>query len=190
MTVLIVLIAAVSGVAACHAPGAPTAVTHCEAPGLRVHWHARPFRVEIEHGPRIASLYLVRGDRLWVLHASAALGTAEYSRREGRWHLARGFTFACRGEGPPCRAAFARREGWSAAVSETGGDRVFELEASLAAAGTRFTVVSLDPHTADTTPDVRACPGITGDVIGAQLQAGDPPETIDVDASAWPSVPG
>jgi len=147
-------------------------------------------RVDVEHGPRIASLYLVRGDRLWVLHASAALGTAEYERRAGRWRLVHGFRFACRGEGPACRAAFARREGWSAEISETGGDRSFELASSFAPPGAQFTVVSLDPRTAETTPDVRACPGIAGDVVGAALQAGDPPDELAIDPRDWPRVPG
>ena len=177
-------------VAACHAPHRLPGSGSCAAPGLVVRWRAAPLRVDVEHGRRIASMYVLRGDRLRVLHASAALATAEYEHRAGRWHLVHGFRFACRREGQACRDAFAHTEGWSANVAEAGSDRSFEVDAALAPPGARFTVVSLDPQTAATAPDVRACPGITGDIVGPSLQAGEPPEVLDVDSRDWPSVPG
>lgn len=175
--------------AACRAPRAPVAAASCSASGLRVAWRGLPLRVEVEHGRRIASLYLLQGDRLLVMHASAALGTAIYERRGERWHLVRGFQFACRGQGPSCWEGFARAEGWSANVAEGGADRRFEVAASLAAPGTPFTVVSLDPFSTPDAPRVSACAGTIGDILDTALQAGEPPAELTVDPRGWPRVP-
>jgi hypothetical protein len=174
---------------ACNGSRAPAAASSCSTPGLRVTWRGSPLRVEVEHGKRIASLYVLRGDRLTVMHASAALGTAIYERRGERWQLVHGFQFTCHGEGPACWEAYARTEGWSANVAEGGGDRHFEVAASLAPPGTPFTVVSLDPFTAPDAPQVRACAGTSGGIVGVALQAGEPPAEVDVDPTGWPHVP-
>lgn len=65
------------------------------------------------------------GKRLRVLHASAALGTAEWEQKDAKWTLSRGFEMSNRDTGKSTEAMAARKEfltkeGWFANVSPTG----------------------------------------------------------------------
>ncbi len=65
------------------------------------------------------------GKLLRVLHASAALGTAEWEQNESKWTLARGFTMTNRdtGRSAPAmaeRKEFLAKEGWFANTSPAG----------------------------------------------------------------------
>lgn len=60
-----------------------------------------------------------------VLHASAALGTAQWQQKDAKWSLERGFDFQLRDTGDTAEAQAARRkflgeEGWFANASPTG----------------------------------------------------------------------
>ena len=70
--------------------------------------------VELE-GPGISSLVLGTADQVWVLHASAALGTGEYRRAAGgACTRARQFDDRCRAPAAEeCRKEFRSREGGS-----------------------------------------------------------------------------
>jgi len=81
--------------------------------------------VQLE-GPGISSLILGSGDRVWVLHASAALGTGEYRcPAEGPCVRVRDFDYRCRDpsaspEAERCRREFRAAEGWVANVDPRG----------------------------------------------------------------------
>ena len=70
----------------------------------------------------IASIHLQAGDKIRVLHASAALGDADYSKSGETWNPAKGFVWACRtmndsAESLAEQAKFYKDNGW---LSNTG----------------------------------------------------------------------
>lgn len=73
--------------------------------------------VELDR-PGISSLVVGTADRVWVLHASAALGTGEYScAADGTCTRTREFEFTCRDPSSTpaaeaCRKEFRSAEGW------------------------------------------------------------------------------
>jgi hypothetical protein len=81
--------------------------------------------VELER-PGISSLVVGTGDRVWVLHASAALGTGEYRcAADGVCTRTRSFDFTCRDPSSApaaeaCRKEFRSAEGWIGNVSPSG----------------------------------------------------------------------
>jgi hypothetical protein len=101
--------------------------------------------VQLE-GPGISSLVLGAGDRVWVLHASAALGTGEYRcPADGACSRVRDFDYRCRDpssspEAERCRREFRAAEGWVANVDPHGTrTRTFLVDLSrFGAAGARL----------------------------------------------------
>jgi len=99
------------------------------AEGMRVRLGRRgdvlAVAVELE-APGISSLVLSAGDRAWVLHASAALGTGEYRcAADGACTRTREFDFRCRDPSSSpaadaCRKEFRSAEGWIGNVSPSG----------------------------------------------------------------------
>ena len=81
--------------------------------------------VQLER-PGISSLLVGTADRVWVLHASAALGTGEYRcAADGTCTRTRGFQFTCRDPSnapaaESCRKEFRSAEGWIGNVSPSG----------------------------------------------------------------------
>ena len=81
----------------------------------------------------IPSPLIVRGEDVFVLHASAALGTAIYSRQDGVWLQTQAFVWQCRelGFGPSAvaaREAFLEQEGWLGTVGRLGARTEFEYQ--------------------------------------------------------------
>lgn len=84
----------------------------------------------------IASLFLHDGDRVFVLHASAALGTAIFERDSGgHWRNTQDFTWEARQpDDAAAREAFRAKHGWLANVTPPrpgqppGGDREFLVD--------------------------------------------------------------
>jgi len=76
--------------------------------------------------PGIGSVCTAAKDgRLRVLHASAALGTAEWTKQNAKWTLARGFTWTNRDTGKSAAAMAERKqflgaEGWFANTHPAG----------------------------------------------------------------------
>jgi len=82
----------------------------------------------------IPSLALFRDDKVFVLHASASLGTAEYVRSGKTWRAVRGFTWRCRdGAADEERARFLAEEGWLATTigDGRGGEAEYRIERRL-----------------------------------------------------------
>jgi hypothetical protein len=189
-----------AGLAACHPPVPPQTCSDANDADYVVRWAGAPLHVEVHHGPRIASVLVANGDHLYVLHASAQLGTAIYVKTAPgpsgvpRWALRQPFQFECRFastdkvHGPDCLDYIKWHDGWIANVSEHGVDRVFDISKRVAPRGARFAVVSFDPTSGGDLPDLRACRGVTGDALSPTLQAGNTPPTIEVDPSEWPVV--
>jgi hypothetical protein len=74
----------------------------------------------------ISSVLIGAGDRVWVLHASAALGTGEYRcAADGACTRTREFDYRCRDPSSApaavrCRTDFRKADGWIANVDPSG----------------------------------------------------------------------
>lgn len=83
-----------------------------------------------------ANVFLQYGDRIKILHTSAALGTAIYQKDDTAWQQIQDFSWCCRrtGNGDAVRserAAFLDKEGWVAAISPTGTPNELEFQIEL-----------------------------------------------------------
>jgi hypothetical protein len=81
-------------------------------------------------------IFINRGDRVTIHHASAALGTAVFRKDGGEWRLVRDFSWRCRrvdnGEGARAeREAFFNEEGWIASNSRMGAPHELEYQIRL-----------------------------------------------------------
>jgi hypothetical protein len=138
----------------------------------------------------IGSLLVSSGSRLWVLHASAALGTGIFRSSKERWRRTQDFSWECRDPADgPCRDAFKRREGWVANVSEVGSDRLFELDLSRFAVANEavvhfaITYFILSPSRVVAWPEA-----VDSDVLSEELQAGQLPLFVHVRPDRWATV--
>ena len=73
----------------------------------------------------VGNLFIVRDGEVWVLHSSAALGTAIYEQVEDTWQLKQDFVWRCRARGFSASAVeqreeFFETEGWFATISYLG----------------------------------------------------------------------
>lgn len=147
-------------------------------------------------GPGITTLGLVSGDgeRLFVLHASASLGTAEYQRERkgGSWKLVRPFTWAAKlppgsPEGDAGRAAFRSAEGWLGTLTTMGaGESEIAIDVKAGAwaravvpSPLRIAVAQLGGA------PLRLPEGSSDEVFGLGLQMGTAPATLASEPTAW-----
>lgn len=84
----------------------------------------------------VVSPCIVRGDDVWVLHASAALGTAIYEQGSDTWSQTQDFTWRCRATGFDDaalreREAFLEQEAWLGTIGYLGTRRHFEYRIEL-----------------------------------------------------------
>jgi hypothetical protein len=93
----------------------------------------------------LASLCVAAGDRVRILHASAAVGEAAYERNGQTWVRCTEFSWALRdaplgGPTDADRTAFVEKYGWLATASASGApEREFRIpRAGLAAIGVTF----------------------------------------------------
>jgi hypothetical protein len=89
------------------------------------------------------NIFINRGDRITILHASAALGTAEYRKDGEDWRIVRNFSWRCRRtdsgkEAMAERDAFFREEGWIASTSRMGTPEELEFRIQRAAGPLRL----------------------------------------------------
>lgn len=136
----------------------------------------------------IASVCVGSADRVWILHASAALGTGEYELAQGGWQRRRDFAWAARDPSDSAaREEFFSREGWLANVSKGGADREFELDLRRFPPGVRFAVGYLhtrEPMRVDTFPE-----RVTDACSGMPLQQGALPQTAAFAPETWEAFP-
>lgn len=96
----------------------------------------------------VASICIVQGQRVYVLHASAALGRAVYRNRGEHWELDEGFEWRVRTTALDAEAAAEREthrdeHGWVASTSRMGtrGEVEFQIASTyLNGEGTRLAV--------------------------------------------------
>jgi hypothetical protein len=138
--------------------------------------------------PGLASLCIGDAERVEILHASAALGTAVYVRDGGRWRLARGFAFTVRDSataGAPSEAektAHLEREGWLANPS-LSGKPVREFEIRL---GARRQLLGVTFLATDEPMSVAYWPPTMDDACRAtRLLQGRTDETVELRPEMW-----
>ena len=79
------------------------------------------------------NVFIQRGDKIEILHSSAALGTAIYQKGEDNWQQIQDFTWQCRdtSDSDAARAeqdSFLQQEGWLAANSRIGTPEELEYQ--------------------------------------------------------------
>jgi hypothetical protein len=137
----------------------------------------------------VVSPCIVRGDGVWVLHASAALGTAIYKQSTDAWARTQGFTWSCRGTGfteaaIEEREAFFEREGWLGTIGYLGIRTHFEYRIDLFGEDS-LTILFLFlgpgyPRRVLTWPG-----DLSGAVEYVALVEGPLPETMPFDIGTW-----
>lgn len=71
-------------------------------------------------------------DETWILHSSAALGSALYVPGDGIWELSHGFDWCCRSAtDDSARLLLLEEEGWQANIGFTGDEGIVEYEVTL-----------------------------------------------------------
>lgn len=142
-----------------------------------------------------AHLYVPRGDTLFVLHASAALGTAVYVRDTAdRWTRSAAFewgvrdtTFSPHAEAE--RTAFFAEHGWVANTNMMGTRRVIEFRIStslLRPSGARLAALfASDPAHPQYWPE-----GLTDATLDAELIRGTPPARLRFEPARWALLDG
>ena len=142
--------------------------------------------------PSIATLAVAASDRIWLLHASAALGTGEYRcQADGRCSRTRDFEWSCRDtsdrpEAVACRDAFLAKEGWVANVDPEGGRvREFLIQPERFGGGPPRLVVTV--LTLPAAPV--SWPVVSDDAASLAVQQGALPEAARFDVARWLDVP-
>ena len=158
---------------------------------IRLGLSGKVFAIAVElEAPGIATVLLAHGSRVWLLHASAALGTAQYTcSTTGSCTRVRKFAFSCR-EMPPapgaagCRSTFRDQWGWVANVQASGARvREFLIDTErFVPPGQPLQVVV----TALRLPDrPQQWPLVADDSASLELQAGNLPDTVTLTPRAW-----
>lgn len=133
-------------------------------------------------GSRIGAVNLaVASDsEIWILHSSAALGSALYRAEGSAWGLDHEFVWCCRSAtDDTARLALLAEEGWQATIGFTGDEGVVEYQVNLPWAGARVAVSFQTESTAPAFwPEDLTAPA-QEDLIGR------PPDTEDFDLDEW-----
>lgn len=78
------------------------------------------------------NLVLATDNDVWVLHSSAALGSALYLPADGVWELSHGFDWCCRSAtNDSARLQLLDDDGWQANIGFTGDEGIVEYEVIL-----------------------------------------------------------
>ncbi len=69
----------------------------------------------------VGSVCVKRGDQIWILHSSAALGNAIYKKTDDGWRMIEGFEWCCRGRGPNAeQQGLLDEKNWTASIGSMG----------------------------------------------------------------------
>jgi hypothetical protein len=153
---------------------------------VRVHGDAGGVRLAVS-GPAasLATVYVASGDRVFVLHASAALGTGIYERVGDGYRLVQDFRWQCRDRHDgDCRSRFYGADGWWGETYATGSaERAIVIDRKLLGAGGRVVVVRY------TYPgQIAAWPERPGDdTVNEDLLRGTLPAEAHFVTSSWGS---
>ena len=134
----------------------------------------------------VGNVYLQREDKISIMHASAALGTAIYAREDQSWMQVQNFTWRCRAAGfneeaIAEREEFLQEEGWLANNSRMGNFNELEYQIEIGTGITALAVVLLqeqDPHPYPA--------GLDDDSV--QLFSGGIPEEMRFSTNLWAPI--
>ena len=97
-------------------------------------------------GDEIGAVNVILGieDEVWILHSSAALGSALYAAVSGSWQLEHGFEWCCRGTtDTDSRKDLFGTEGWQANIGSAGEPGTVEYQIALPWDGAAVAISSL-----------------------------------------------
>ncbi len=87
------------------------------------------------------NLAIATDDETWILHSSAALGSALYTPGDATWELSHGFDWCCRSAtDDSARLQLLDEEGWQANTGFTGDDGIVEYQVTLSWEGAAVAV--------------------------------------------------
>jgi hypothetical protein len=110
------------------------------------------------HEPVVGNVLVRMGDRVRIMHSSAALGTAVYIPGDGMWERIQDFVWRCRSRTLSQRAtsereSFLQEEGWLASITFMGEHNHLEYQiADLAKIGRLALVLLPTTHPRDLIP--------------------------------------
>jgi hypothetical protein len=143
--------------------------------------------------PGIASVCVDRGTTIAVLHASAALGTAEYRQEHTSWMRAKAFEWLVRDTSGSAasrrvRQQFLASDGWYAnTASKPATVREFQISLSLATEKGRMPLavafLSNEDESVSYWPE-----DLSDDCRSADLILGKTPDTLEFVPARWPIV--
>lgn len=117
---------------------------------------------------------------VWILHSSAALGSALYKPDTEVWQLVHGFGWCCRDRNNDTdRLALLDEEGWQANIGSTGGPGIVEYQIALPWQGSSIAVSSIRDE-----DDTGFWPTDLSDEARLQL-LGPPPPTRAFNTGEW-----
>lgn len=135
----------------------------------------------------VPSPLIARADGVYVLHASAALGTAIYEQTDDFWELQQSFVWQCRTLGFSSAAAaqrerFLAQEGWLGTIGYLGQPTEFEYVITLNELPLRMLVLFLEA----TDPTVLLSWPEQADVTGhLEIITGPVPSVVSFDVDNW-----
>lgn len=139
--------------------------------------------------PGISHICVTDGKDIYVFHASAALGTAVFKQKDGKWQLTQKFKWELRDitmtpEAETTRKNFYKKNGWVASVGGMGKSTEMEyIISSKFTQGDKFKFVAVyasDPKSISFYPQK-----ITDDTKFVKLISGDPPVTLKFEPKTW-----
>jgi hypothetical protein len=131
------------------------------------------------------SICIAGDDRVSLLHASAALGTAIFEREGEDWRRIRQFSYCCRETEPgPRQEQHLEEEGWLASIVYMGISDEMEYQIVMPADGLVMAVVHQTGQTV--TSALRWPETINDDCLGVVGILDDPPERLDFSPETWP----
>ncbi len=143
--------------------------------------------------PGIASVCVDRGNTIAVLHASAALGTAEYHLEHTSWMRAKAFDWLVRdtsgsSSSRKVRQQFLASDGWYAnTTSKPSTEREFQISLALAAEKGRIPLAIAVLATGD--DSIAYWPeDLSDDCRNPDLIFGKTPDTFEFVPARWPIV--
>lgn len=144
--------------------------------------------------PALGSIAVCRDEQIFVLHASAALGTAVYEKRGADgWTMKTGFTWALRETGTDeamqaKRAVHLKRRGWVASTVDMGAPGQMEFQIARSWLGSSPALVNVSFYHPYDGAEPRVAvwpPGANDATRNEALLGGEPPPTLRVETSTW-----
>jgi hypothetical protein len=137
----------------------------------------------------VGNVHLQRGDEIFILHTSAALGTGVYQEQEAGWKLIRDFAWCCRmtGQSETARTereAFLQAEGWTGINSRVGSPNELEYKIELRENELRLALSVL--RATETDVKIPWPADLMDDVI--RLTPGGLPEWMDFSPEDWVTI--